>query len=82
MNPFHVNLGVEVWFCWCAQVWAAGAGVSHSPPSDLLWKSQSSWGSGDETITLLIDSDGEVHTTMCFIKWGSILLDPALIRVI
>ncbi|XP_060797257.1 lamin-B2 [Neoarius graeffei] len=40
-------------------VWTAGAGVSHSPPSDLLWKSQSSWGSGDETITLLVNSDGE-----------------------
>ncbi|KAB5559099.1 hypothetical protein PHYPO_G00025090 [Pangasianodon hypophthalmus] len=40
-------------------VWAADAGVAHSPPSDLLWKSQSSWGSGDETVTLLINSDGE-----------------------
>ncbi|GAA6104058.1 lamin-B2 [Tachysurus ichikawai] len=40
-------------------VWAAEAGVAHSPPSDLLWKSQSSWGSGDETITLLVNSDGE-----------------------
>ncbi|MCJ8737656.1 hypothetical protein PDJAM_G00026540 [Pangasius djambal] len=40
-------------------VWAADAGVAHSPPSDLLWKSQSSWGSGDETVTLLISSDGE-----------------------
>ncbi|KAI5101117.1 lamin-B2 [Silurus meridionalis] len=40
-------------------VWAANAGVAHSPPSDLLWKSQSSWGSGDETVTLLVNSDGE-----------------------
>ncbi|XP_036442609.1 lamin-B2 [Colossoma macropomum] len=40
-------------------VWAADAGVSHSPPSDLLWKSQSSWGTGDETLTLLVNSDGE-----------------------
>lgn len=47
--------------CLCAQVWAADAGVSHSPPSDLLWKSQSSWGTGDETLTLLVNSDGEVR---------------------
>ncbi|TSK53741.1 Lamin-L(II) [Bagarius yarrelli] len=40
-------------------VWAADAGVAHSPPSNLLWKSQNSWGSGDETVTLLINSDGE-----------------------
>ncbi|KAK3533288.1 hypothetical protein QTP70_014307 [Hemibagrus guttatus] len=40
-------------------VWTADAGVAHSPPSDLLWKSQSSWGSGDETVTLLVNSDGE-----------------------
>uniref|UniRef100_A0AAR2JRT8 Lamin B2 n=1 Tax=Pygocentrus nattereri TaxID=42514 RepID=A0AAR2JRT8_PYGNA len=40
-------------------VWAADAGVAHSPPSDLLWKSQSSWGTGDETLTLLVNSDGE-----------------------
>uniref|UniRef100_A0AAR2K0P9 Lamin B2 n=1 Tax=Pygocentrus nattereri TaxID=42514 RepID=A0AAR2K0P9_PYGNA len=42
-------------------VWAADAGVAHSPPSDLLWKSQSSWGTGDETLTLLVNSDGEVR---------------------
>uniref|UniRef100_A0A8B9HPD0 Lamin B2 n=1 Tax=Astyanax mexicanus TaxID=7994 RepID=A0A8B9HPD0_ASTMX len=40
-------------------VWAADAGVAHSPPSDLLWKSQSSWGSGDETVTVLVNSNGE-----------------------
>ncbi|KAI4896838.1 hypothetical protein NFI96_002347 [Prochilodus magdalenae] len=40
-------------------VWAADAGVAHSPPTDLLWKSQSSWGTGDETLTLLVNSDGE-----------------------
>ncbi|KAF5909787.1 lamin-B2, partial [Clarias magur] len=40
-------------------VWAADAGVAHHPPSDLLWKAQSSWGSGDESVTLLVNSDGE-----------------------
>lgn len=60
---------VEVWFCCCAQVWAADAGVAHSPPSDLLWKSQSSWGSGDETVTFLVNSDGEVHNSMCITSY-------------
>ncbi|MGH0187799.1 UNVERIFIED_CONTAM: hypothetical protein FKN15_026594 [Acipenser sinensis] len=40
-------------------IWSAEAGVSHSPPSDLLWKSQSSWGTGDSIHTFLVNSDGQ-----------------------
>ncbi|KAM6962465.1 lamin-B2 [Aplochiton taeniatus] len=40
-------------------VWGADAGVAHSPPSDLLWKSQASWGTGNDIITALVNSDGE-----------------------
>ncbi|XP_075997684.1 lamin-B2 [Genypterus blacodes] len=40
-------------------VWSADAGVAHSPPSDLLWKSQASWGTGNEIVTALNNSDGE-----------------------
>uniref|UniRef100_A0A674AZT8 Lamin B2 n=1 Tax=Salmo trutta TaxID=8032 RepID=A0A674AZT8_SALTR len=40
-------------------VWGSDAGVSHSPPSDLLWKSQASWGTGDDITTTLVNSDGE-----------------------
>lgn len=40
-------------------VWSADAGVAHSPPSDLLWKSQASWGTGNDIITTLINADGE-----------------------
>ncbi|KAJ8278640.1 hypothetical protein COCON_G00057060 [Conger conger] len=40
-------------------VWSADAGVSHSPPTDLLWKSQSTWGTGDDVLTYLVNSDGE-----------------------
>lgn len=40
-------------------VWAAGAAVAHSPPSDLLWKSQASWGTGNDIITSLTNTDGE-----------------------
>ena len=44
----------------CMQVWSADAGVAHSPPSDLLWKSQASWGTGDDIMTSLTNTDGEV----------------------
>uniref|UniRef100_A0A671Y1Z3 Lamin B2 n=1 Tax=Sparus aurata TaxID=8175 RepID=A0A671Y1Z3_SPAAU len=40
-------------------VWSADAGVTHSPPSDLLWKSQASWGTGSDIVTSLINADGE-----------------------
>ncbi|MBN3280050.1 LMNA protein, partial [Polyodon spathula] len=40
-------------------IWSAEAGVSHSPPSDLLWKSQGSWGTGDNIRTYLVNSDGQ-----------------------
>ncbi|XP_008333369.2 lamin-B2 [Cynoglossus semilaevis] len=40
-------------------VWSADAGVAHSPPSDLLWKSQASWGTGNDIATSLVNIDGE-----------------------
>lgn len=40
-------------------VWAAGAGVAHSPPSTLVWKSQNSWGTGGSFRTVLVNADGE-----------------------
>lgn len=42
------------------QVWSTDAGVGHSPPSDLLWKSQASWGTGNNILTVLLNADGEV----------------------
>ncbi|XP_014424436.2 prelamin-A/C [Pelodiscus sinensis] len=40
-------------------IWASGAGATHSPPTDMVWKAQSSWGSGDSLRTALISSNGE-----------------------
>uniref|UniRef100_A0A8C1KQW5 Lamin-A-like n=1 Tax=Cyprinus carpio TaxID=7962 RepID=A0A8C1KQW5_CYPCA len=40
-------------------IWASGAGGMHNPPSDLVWKTQNSWGSGDLFQTTLISSSGE-----------------------
>ncbi|KAM4631354.1 lamin-A-like [Polymixia lowei] len=40
-------------------IWASGAGRSHNPPSDLVWKTQASWGTGDLFQTTLINANGE-----------------------
>ncbi|OCT89660.1 hypothetical protein XELAEV_18018277mg [Xenopus laevis] len=40
-------------------IWAAGAGAVHSPPTDLVWKSQKTWGTGDNIKITLLDSTGE-----------------------
>ncbi|XP_062290856.1 lamin-B1 [Scomber scombrus] len=40
-------------------VWASDAGVSSKPPSDLVWKNQSSWGSGEDVHVVLINPQGE-----------------------
>ncbi|CAN9500869.1 unnamed protein product [Ophioblennius macclurei] len=40
-------------------VWSLDSGSTHHPPSDLLWKTQSSWGTGNDITTSLIDADGQ-----------------------
>ncbi|XP_061590539.1 lamin-B1 [Cololabis saira] len=40
-------------------VWATDAGVSSKPPSDLVWKNQPSWGSGDDISVVLMNPQGE-----------------------
>ncbi|XP_035527667.1 lamin-A-like [Morone saxatilis] len=40
-------------------IWAASGNGSHNPPTDLLWKSQNSWGTGDLLQTILISANGE-----------------------
>ncbi|XP_033477684.1 lamin-B2 [Epinephelus lanceolatus] len=49
-------------------VWSADAGVAHSPPTDLLWKSQTSWGTGNDIVTTLINADGEEVATRSVTK--------------
>uniref|UniRef100_A0A8C4QAM2 Lamin A n=1 Tax=Eptatretus burgeri TaxID=7764 RepID=A0A8C4QAM2_EPTBU len=68
-------------------VWAASGGVSHNPPTDLLWKNQSSWGTGDDIRTFLLDSTGKVssHVLMhslvdCHVCLTWILMSFNLIR--
>uniref|UniRef100_A0A3B4Y040 Lamin B1 n=1 Tax=Seriola lalandi dorsalis TaxID=1841481 RepID=A0A3B4Y040_SERLL len=41
------------------EVWASDAGVSSKPPTDLVWKNQSSWGSGEDVHVVLTNPQGE-----------------------
>ncbi|XP_073474682.1 lamin-B3-like isoform X4 [Aquarana catesbeiana] len=43
----------------CVTIWAADAGALHSPPTDLIWKSQKSWGTEDDVKLTLLDSTRE-----------------------
>ncbi|KAG5834118.1 hypothetical protein ANANG_G00257980 [Anguilla anguilla] len=40
-------------------IWASNAGVSSSPPTDLIWKNQSSWGTGEDIQVVLKNPQGE-----------------------
>ncbi|XP_041844028.1 lamin [Melanotaenia boesemani] len=40
-------------------IWASSGGGTHNPPSDLVWKGQNSWGTGDLLQTSLINASGE-----------------------
>ncbi|KAI1901451.1 hypothetical protein AGOR_G00034570 [Albula goreensis] len=40
-------------------IWAAGAGGTHNSTSDLVWKGQNSWGTGDLFQTTLLNAGGE-----------------------
>lgn len=40
-------------------IWAANAAVTASPPSDLIWKNQNSWGTGRDVKAILKNSPGE-----------------------
>ncbi|KAM4662753.1 lamin isoform 2-T2 [Discoglossus pictus] len=40
-------------------IWAAGAGATNNPPTDLVWKGQNSWGTGDSIRTALLTSSNE-----------------------
>uniref|UniRef100_A0A6Q2XYI6 Lamin B1 n=1 Tax=Esox lucius TaxID=8010 RepID=A0A6Q2XYI6_ESOLU len=48
-------------------VWASNAGVASSPPTDLVWKGQASWGTGEDVQVLLFNPQGEVlhSSTTC-----------------
>lgn len=43
------------------QIWASNAGVSSSPPTDLIWKNQSSWGTGENIKVVLTNPEGVVR---------------------
>ncbi|KAM8743553.1 lamin-B1 isoform 1-T3 [Acanthopagrus schlegelii] len=40
-------------------IWASDAGVSSKPPTDLVWKNQSSWASGEDVHVVLINPEAQ-----------------------
>ncbi|XP_012671585.1 lamin-B1 isoform X2 [Clupea harengus] len=40
-------------------IWASNAGVGFNPPTDLVWKGQTSWGTGEDVKVALTDPQGE-----------------------
>ncbi|MCJ8742587.1 hypothetical protein PDJAM_G00083730 [Pangasius djambal] len=40
-------------------IWASNSGVSSNPPTDLIWKNQSSWGTGENIKVVLTNPEGE-----------------------
>ncbi|MGH0171975.1 UNVERIFIED_CONTAM: hypothetical protein FKN15_065984 [Acipenser sinensis] len=40
-------------------IWASNAGVGARPPTDLIWKNQSSWGTGEDVKVVLKTAQGE-----------------------
>ncbi|XP_051499323.1 lamin-B1 [Apus apus] len=40
-------------------IWASNSGVDANPPSDLIWKNQTSWGTGEDVKVVLKNSYGE-----------------------
>uniref|UniRef100_A0A3B3QCY6 Lamin A/C n=1 Tax=Paramormyrops kingsleyae TaxID=1676925 RepID=A0A3B3QCY6_9TELE len=58
-------------------IWAAGSGAIDKPPSDLVWKAENSWKTGDEFQTTLFSSSGKVRAALVrslSVCWDSVLL--------
>uniref|UniRef100_A0A3P9M9U2 Lamin A n=1 Tax=Oryzias latipes TaxID=8090 RepID=A0A3P9M9U2_ORYLA len=52
-SKFSLKAGATV------TIWAASGGGTHNPPTDLVWKNQNSWGTGDSLQIILVSSSGE-----------------------
>nr|XP_033812484.1 lamin-B2 [Geotrypetes seraphini] len=57
------------------KIYAADAGVAHSPPSVLVWKNQSSWGTGSSIRTYLVNADGEEVAVRSVTKSGMAVMN-------
>ncbi|XP_075764418.1 lamin-A-like [Pelodiscus sinensis] len=59
-SSYTLKAGEEV------TIWTTCA--TNNPPTDILWKDKSSWGSGDRVHTVLIDSSGEEVATRKMVR--------------
>ncbi|NXL38551.1 LMNB1 protein, partial [Glaucidium brasilianum] len=49
-------------------IWAANAGVTASPPTDLIWKNLNSWGTGEDVKAVLKNTQGKVKEALSLKK--------------
>ena len=47
-----------------SKIWANQGGGHHKPPSELVFRQQSSWGTGKGIKTTVIDGSGKVRNTL------------------
>lgn len=47
------------------QIWANQGGGQHKPPNELVFRQQSSWGTGKDIKTSVTDTNGKVRNTLC-----------------
>jgi hypothetical protein len=48
-----------------SKIWANQGGGQHKPPTDLVFRQQSSWGTGKGIKTAVTDNEGKVRNTLC-----------------
>ena len=47
------------------KIWANQGGGQHKPPNDLVFRQQSSWGTGKGIKTAVSDATGKVRNSLC-----------------
>ena len=60
------------------QIWASNAGVGFNPPTDLVWKGQTSWGTGEDVKVALTGPQGEVWPSHTFCVFVSVCFSVGL----
>ncbi|XP_078132101.1 uncharacterized protein LOC144534190 [Sander vitreus] len=54
-NSFKLKAGKTV------TIWASGCGVNDNPPTDLVWRNQNPWGTGEQLLVSLYSCSGELE---------------------
>ena len=55
---------ILIYDLFLSQIWANQGGGQHKPPADLVFRQQSSWGTGKGIKTAVSDNEGKVRDTL------------------